>query len=165
MSVLRYGPNSLRYIPFPTKITSLINTRGLVDSDSPENHHNNRRNSESQRWPKTFWAVYVNSECARIWCNRLKHYVVLHISVLIQGNRTVRGSCQDVHHCRALHLEGHGKFPTRTVSRGRGRTALPLNYGSTAVATRLPPKYNGSTAGKHASVFISVEQWLSSSFL
>ena len=76
MSVLSYGSNSLRYIPFPTKITSLINSQGLVDSDSPENHHNNRRNSESQRWPKTFWAVYVNSECTRIWCNRLKHYVV-----------------------------------------------------------------------------------------
>ena len=49
--------------------------------------------------------------------------------------------------------------------RGRGRTALSQNYGSTAVATRLPTKYNGSTTAKHASVFISVEQWLSSSFL
>ena len=37
------------------------------------------------------------------------------------------------------------------VSRGRGRTALPPNYGSTAMATRLPPNYTGSAAGKHAS--------------
>ena len=50
-------------------------------------------------------------------------------------------------------------------SRGRGRTALPPHYGFTAVATHLPPKYNGSTAGKHASVFIPDEQWLSSSSL
>ena len=54
---------------------------------------------------------------------------------------------------------------TAPDTRGRGRTALPPNYGSTAVATHLPPKYNGSTAGKNASVFISDEQRLSSSFL
>ena len=41
---------------FPTKITSLINTRGLmaIDSASLENHHNNRRDSGSHKWPKTF---------------------------------------------------------------------------------------------------------------
>ena len=54
---------------------------------------------------------------------------------------------------------------TGALSRGRGRTALPPNYGSTAVATRLPPKYNGSTAGKHASALILVELWLNSSSL
>ena len=40
---------------FPTKLTSLINTRGLIDSASLENHHNNRRNSGSHKWPKTFF--------------------------------------------------------------------------------------------------------------
>ena len=46
----------------------------------------------------------------------------------------------------------------KVLPRGRGTTELPPNYGSTAVAMRLPPKYNGSAAGKHASVLISVEQ-------
>ena len=41
-------------------IDSLINTRGLIDSASLENHHNNRCYSGSHKWPKTFfWAVYV----------------------------------------------------------------------------------------------------------
>ena len=44
---------------FPAKLTSLINTRGLIDSASLENHHNNRRNSGSHKWPKTFlgWCI------------------------------------------------------------------------------------------------------------
>ena len=48
---------------FPTRLTSLLNTRGLIDSASLEYHHNNRRNSDSHKCPKTFWAVYV-------WTNR-----------------------------------------------------------------------------------------------
>ena len=51
------------------------------------------------------------------------------------------------------------------VFTGESRTALPPNFDYTAVATHLPPIYNGSTAGKHASVFISDEQWLCSSSL
>ena len=44
----------IRDMLFPTKFTSLINTRGLIDSASLENHHNNRPNIGSQEWPKTF---------------------------------------------------------------------------------------------------------------
>ena len=44
----------IRNMLFPTKLTSLINMRGLIDSVSLENHHNNRRNSGSHKWPKTF---------------------------------------------------------------------------------------------------------------
>ena len=39
---------------FPTKPTSLINTRDLIGSALLENHHNNWRNSGSHKWPKTF---------------------------------------------------------------------------------------------------------------
>ena len=49
-------------IPFPTQITPLINARGLSDSASLENYHNNRRNSASHMWPKTFLgAVYARA--------------------------------------------------------------------------------------------------------
>ena len=41
---------------FPTKFTSLINPRRLIDSASLENHHNSRRNSGSHKWPKTFFS-------------------------------------------------------------------------------------------------------------
>ena len=55
---------------FPTKFTSLINTRGLIDSASLENHHNNRPNrSGNHKWPETFlerctylrfiWTLYL----------------------------------------------------------------------------------------------------------
>ena len=44
---------------FPTKLTSLINTRGLIDSASLENHHNKSHNSGSHKWPKTFWGRCV----------------------------------------------------------------------------------------------------------
>ena len=44
----------IRDMLFPTKLTSLINTRGLIDSASLENHHNNGRDSGSHQWPKTF---------------------------------------------------------------------------------------------------------------
>ena len=40
---------------FPTKPTSLIDTRGLIGSASLENHHYNRRNSGSHKWPKTIF--------------------------------------------------------------------------------------------------------------
>ena len=40
---------------FPTKLTPLINTRGLIDSASLKNHHNNRLDSGSHKWPKTFF--------------------------------------------------------------------------------------------------------------
>ena len=39
---------------FPTKLTPLINTRGLIDSASLKNHHNNKHDSGSHKWPKTF---------------------------------------------------------------------------------------------------------------
>ena len=39
---------------FPTKLSSLINTLGLIDSVSLETHHNKGRNSGSHKWPKTF---------------------------------------------------------------------------------------------------------------
>ena len=39
----------------PTKLTSLINTRGLIDNASLENHHNKSHNSGSHKWPKTFF--------------------------------------------------------------------------------------------------------------
>ena len=42
------------HIFFPTKHISSINTRGLIDCASPENHHNNRRDSGNHKWPKTF---------------------------------------------------------------------------------------------------------------
>ena len=45
---------------FPTTFTSLINTRGLIDSASLESHHNKSRNSGSHKWPKTFWEVYFS---------------------------------------------------------------------------------------------------------
>ena len=45
----------IRDMLFPTKLTSLINTLGLIDSASLENHHNNRRDSGSHKWPKTFF--------------------------------------------------------------------------------------------------------------
>ena len=48
----------IRDMLFPTKLTSLINTLGLIDSASIEIHHNKRRNTGSHKWPKTFWAVY-----------------------------------------------------------------------------------------------------------
>ena len=44
----------IRDMLFPTKLTSLINTLGLIDSASLENHQNNRRNSGTHKWPKTF---------------------------------------------------------------------------------------------------------------
>ena len=44
----------IRDMLFPTKLTPLINRRGLIDSASPKNHHNNRHNSGSHKWPKTF---------------------------------------------------------------------------------------------------------------
>ena len=47
---------------FPTKLTSLINTRGLIGSASLENHHNNRRNSGGQKWPKTFLGRYISNQ-------------------------------------------------------------------------------------------------------
>ena len=47
---------------FPTRLTSLINTEGLIDSASLEKHHNNRRNSGGNKWPKTFWAVYTEGD-------------------------------------------------------------------------------------------------------
>ena len=40
---------------FPKKLTSLIDTLGLIDSASLENHHIKRRNSGSHKWPKTFF--------------------------------------------------------------------------------------------------------------
>ena len=48
---------------FSTKLTPLINTRGLIDSDSLETHHNNRRNSGSHKWPKTVfgWCISINA--------------------------------------------------------------------------------------------------------
>ena len=49
----------IRDMFFPTKLTPLINTRGLIDSASLKNHHNNRHNSGSHKWPNTFWAVYI----------------------------------------------------------------------------------------------------------
>ena len=50
----------IRDMLFLTKLTSLINTLRLLDSASLENHHNNRRNSGSYKWPKTFfWVVYI----------------------------------------------------------------------------------------------------------
>ena len=54
----------IRDMLFPTKLTSMIYTPGLIDSASPENDHNNRRNSGSHEWPNTFWGgVY----CCYVW--------------------------------------------------------------------------------------------------
>ena len=45
---------------FPTKLTSLINTLWLIDSASPETHHNNRRNSGRHKWLKTILGGVYN---------------------------------------------------------------------------------------------------------
>ena len=55
----------IRDMLFPTKLTSLINTRGLIDSASLENHRNNRRNSGSHKWPKTFFGWCITHEIYR----------------------------------------------------------------------------------------------------
>ena len=59
----------IRDMIFPTKLTSLINTWGLIDSASLENHHNNRRNSGGHKWPKTFLAGVYDTywECAHVY--------------------------------------------------------------------------------------------------
>ena len=46
---------------FPTKLTPLTNTLGLIGSSSPENHHNKRCNSGSHRWPNTFLGRCISS--------------------------------------------------------------------------------------------------------
>ena len=43
----------IRDIPFKTKFTLFVKTRGTLDSASLENHHNNGPNSWSHSWPKT----------------------------------------------------------------------------------------------------------------
>ena len=53
----------IRDMLFPTKLTSLINTLGLIDSASLENHHNNRRDSGSHKWPKTFFGRCIFIVC------------------------------------------------------------------------------------------------------
>ena len=62
----------IRDMLFPTKITSLFNTRGLIDSASLENHHNNRPKNRSHQWTKTFLGRCIGRK-ARIW-NQSYHY-------------------------------------------------------------------------------------------
>ena len=51
----------IRDMLFSSKLIPLINTRGLIDSASLKNHHNNRHNSGSHKWPKTCfgWCTLV----------------------------------------------------------------------------------------------------------
>ena len=42
-----------------TKLTSLVDIRGLTDSVSLKYHPNSGRDSGSHIWPKSFWAVYI----------------------------------------------------------------------------------------------------------
>ena len=66
----------IRDMLFPTKLTSLINTQGLIDSASlKKNHHNNRRNSGSHTWPKTFLGgVYRWCPCDTIKIKSTQYY-------------------------------------------------------------------------------------------
>ena len=59
---------------FSTKLTSLINALGLIDSASLENHHNKSQNSGSHKWPKTFFMrciVVLN--------------MIMHVSIQVKG--------------------------------------------------------------------------------
>ena len=60
----------IRDMLFPTKLTSMIYTPGLIDSASPENDHNNRRNSGSHEWPKTFLG-----RCILLLCVICSHFM------------------------------------------------------------------------------------------
>ena len=63
---------------FPTKLTSLINTWGLIGSASLENHHNNRRKSGSHKWPKTFLDGVYSSVKAKTYfaCIKMRYVYV-----------------------------------------------------------------------------------------
>ena len=55
---------------FPTTPTSLINTRGLIGSASLNNHHKNRHNNGSHKWPKTYCVVYdANHKTSNLFMN------------------------------------------------------------------------------------------------
>ena len=58
----------IRDMLFPTKLISLINTRGLIDSASLENHHNNRRSSGSHTWSKSFHFPGAVYKALYSWC-------------------------------------------------------------------------------------------------
>ena len=79
----------IRDMLFPTKLTSSIKTRGLIDSATVEHHHNNRRNSGSHKWPKTFFGRCncppTNSNGMRISsCRILVNYPQI-CNVLVQS--------------------------------------------------------------------------------
>ena len=45
---------TIQVMPFKTKLTSLVNTRRLIDSASLKYHQNNGRSAGGHNWPKTF---------------------------------------------------------------------------------------------------------------
>ena len=76
---------------FPTKFTSPINTRGLVDCASLENHHNNRRNSGGHKWSKTYFGrcTYTHIHCKYMYIGTfigLQHlYICCEYQTLLFG--------------------------------------------------------------------------------
>ena len=66
----------IRGMLFPTKLTSLIYTLGLIESASLENRHNKRRNSGSHKWPKTFFGRCMGTLAASLLGFQVKPVVM-----------------------------------------------------------------------------------------
>ena len=86
---------TLRDMSFKTKLTLLVNNRGLTDRASLKNHQNNDRNTGGLNWPKTFWGgVYVYLHIDEVQINLERQSCLLNFrDVSHVDNSLISGMC------------------------------------------------------------------------